>query len=98
MRASFIPIIKDIAVVGLSIVHVSAAQAQQTERKEPPLRLNGAAQHQPLKPARPQRSACSEFRPGFVRMPGSDSYPLWRRRWHWRRRGAIGACRLPVQW
>lgn len=73
MRASFIPIIKDIAVVGLSIVLVSAAQAQQTERRKPPLRLKGVAQHQPLKLARPQRSACSEFGPGFVRMPGSES-------------------------
>lgn len=43
MRASFIPIIKDIAVVGLSIVLVSEAQAQQTEQRRPPLRLKGAA-------------------------------------------------------
>ncbi|EKS31823.1 hypothetical protein HMPREF9696_04044 [Afipia clevelandensis ATCC 49720] len=73
MRASFIPIIKHIAVVGLSIILMSAAQAQQNERRRPHLRLKGAAQYQPLKPARPQRSACSEFGPGFVRMPGSDS-------------------------
>lgn len=74
MRASFMPIIKSIAVVGLCIVLVSAAQAQKTEQRRPPSRLQGPPQHQPLKPmSRSQRSACSEFGPGFVRMPGSDS-------------------------
>ncbi len=68
------PFLRKIAVVALSVMLVSAAQAQQTGSKKPRPRPQARTQDQPLKPSpRRQPAACSEFGPGFVRMPGSDS-------------------------
>lgn len=69
MRFIFPPIVS----VALSVILISAAQAQQAEPRKPRPRPQAHPQDRPLKPSRAQPAACPEFGPGFVRMPGSNS-------------------------